>query len=666
MNIALYGTGAKAAATFKCLDSRMLWASVRSFPFDRKLVAQSTELCGYEESPDYKRTDALSAVYDPAFVLPTVYQALLSSDDVDIRKLIESHVVGYCVSSLSSRDVHVRIAGSAVLRHLFDNHFKHSSFREQSQVQYLLSVFRDGIESNDQRVPTIMTVFVSEALLVLIAPDHAMYATVNKFILQRPYLPLDDVPLFYNMLLSGDDTSIAQQNWMLRWVTFGLVDESDWALYKRRHVGELLLSMSESRLSDKTTRQLVSEFFLAAVHIPGVANELFRSAGLVTWLFTRASLSAFDLAPIHRPGVPFDMPTYCRSEAGDEFEDTLQMAVLLWQRIDARSRQWPLVRETYQALLERAFRWINVNSQAMGEGECVNRCTILLVALAHLTDNEDIQPHTHTHTKTSTLSDTHTSTQKTHTHNTVHTRTKDPGGTPARPSALDATTPSPISIKPSVMESFVRTCILFGVVQPHTQSGGERVDYTHAPNMHRLVRVVCVAALDNCPLLSGGGGSSGIRNAEIESVIWLIQFCVSALSVGEDISLNSGRSALTLATNERARSINRMSGSIDFLVESVLGLVARRGAMGRAIRLSLTDIETGPSKMLCRARTNANQWYSFCYDSGLYTELKSELSRLQSGSGASPEAGVVALATAVQLQNLWQKSLGSDDVLCTA
>jgi hypothetical protein len=66
-------------------------------------------------------------------------------------------------------------------------------------------------------------VFLSEALQVLMDPQHILYEKVNVFFLQRPALDLDDIPMAYALSNTGEYFE-KEVDWLLNIMTAGLDD----------------------------------------------------------------------------------------------------------------------------------------------------------------------------------------------------------------------------------------------------------------------------------------------------------------------------------------------------------------------------------------------------------------------------------------------------------
>jgi hypothetical protein len=79
--------------------------------------------------------------------------------------------------------------------------------------------------SNDiGRLPKLIALFLAECLPILNEPKHVLYAKVNSFLLQRPSLDVNDIPLFYSLANTGDHFE-AEVDWLLKMLASGLDDD---------------------------------------------------------------------------------------------------------------------------------------------------------------------------------------------------------------------------------------------------------------------------------------------------------------------------------------------------------------------------------------------------------------------------------------------------------
>ena len=148
---------------------------------------------------------------------------------------------------------------------------------------------------------------------------------MNRFLLQRPFLDLTDVPLLYSLLNSGDGSRYKQErSWMLRLLCFGLRAKPDHMVFRRRHVYELLMSFYDASYADTFTRKVILQLFVHALSIRACLVELTRDKGLLAWLqrnatranaplvLSEACASLMTVAisnfPLH--SYPFLLPTF--------------------------------------------------------------------------------------------------------------------------------------------------------------------------------------------------------------------------------------------------------------------------------------------------------------------------------------------------------------------
>lgn len=73
-----------------------------------------------------------------------------------------------------------------------------------------------------QRIPTIITIFIAHSLYIFMNPGHFMYPLINRFLLQRPFLDLKDIPMFYSLFQSSTNNYQKEKVWILRLLSAGL------------------------------------------------------------------------------------------------------------------------------------------------------------------------------------------------------------------------------------------------------------------------------------------------------------------------------------------------------------------------------------------------------------------------------------------------------------
>ena len=81
----------------------------------------------------------------------------------------------------------------------------------------------NALNTTVTRIPKLITVFLSQALQVLMDPGHMLYEKVCVFFLQRPSLDLEDIPMFYSLSNSGDYFE-QEVSWLLDVISAGVDD----------------------------------------------------------------------------------------------------------------------------------------------------------------------------------------------------------------------------------------------------------------------------------------------------------------------------------------------------------------------------------------------------------------------------------------------------------
>lgn len=94
------------------------------------------------------------------------------------------------------------------------------------------------------RISPLLCAFIAKAVRLSLHPDDApMYTLVNKFILSRAAIDLDDVPLFYVLFNSSSPTYRLERFWILRLLCWGCQSPSDYRILRRRRVLDLVMHM---------------------------------------------------------------------------------------------------------------------------------------------------------------------------------------------------------------------------------------------------------------------------------------------------------------------------------------------------------------------------------------------------------------------------------------
>ena len=76
-------------------------------------------------------------------------------------------------------------------------------------------------QKNNKKITTI-TIYIAHSLSIFTNLGHFMYPLINKFLLQRPFLDLEDIPMFYSLFHSSTENYQKEKVWILRLLSAGL------------------------------------------------------------------------------------------------------------------------------------------------------------------------------------------------------------------------------------------------------------------------------------------------------------------------------------------------------------------------------------------------------------------------------------------------------------
>ncbi|CAE6426905.1 unnamed protein product [Rhizoctonia solani] len=155
--------------------------------------------------------DARNDVYDPNFVLPLLVTVVASDETVTSMQWVDlccTNILSLAVSALSSKRRAMRQLGYAALVTAYTR-LSDVDFQERNQLIYTLDLLRNLIPQPDTtpfqsiRLPTYTTLLLSHALRNIFSQATTLYPLISRFLLQRPELDPNDVPLLYSLLYSS-------------------------------------------------------------------------------------------------------------------------------------------------------------------------------------------------------------------------------------------------------------------------------------------------------------------------------------------------------------------------------------------------------------------------------------------------------------------------------
>ena len=187
-----------------------------------------------EELVPSTRSAAAGGGCDTLGVLLTL-QCFLRVAVIDARQWAERGAVGVCVMALSSASEHARLVGYDCLGLFMAALENGRSFAEQRQVGRILLSLRDAITEPNMRLPCCTSQFVAHGIKVMLRPIHPQYRALNAYIVGRPYLNLDEMPMFFDSFHGGGARSREERIWLLQLTARSLHFDTELAIISKRH-----------------------------------------------------------------------------------------------------------------------------------------------------------------------------------------------------------------------------------------------------------------------------------------------------------------------------------------------------------------------------------------------------------------------------------------------
>ena len=221
--------------------------------------------------------------YDTRFILPFLAQAV-ELFDLDCRRLIESGIISFAFVSISSKYPKIREYGYIILQRFYTK-LKDTRFPEKLQVQVLINLVRNSITKPNQCLSAVIGVFFCKSLIILLHPDHYLYKDLNKYLLRRPVISLDDIPMLYELLYSpSPDNQYQLRNWELDTLSSALHRYRDYKLYKRRNVPGILMGLYDGVSVDSNTRTNILSILKKGCELQRIAIDIVEMDSFIIWL----------------------------------------------------------------------------------------------------------------------------------------------------------------------------------------------------------------------------------------------------------------------------------------------------------------------------------------------------------------------------------------------
>jgi nucleolar pre-ribosomal-associated protein 1 len=134
---------------------------------------------------------------------------------------------------------------------------------EKAHVRYILSLLKNLLPPPSDEAPIRLPSYISlislHALRGIFYPSNFIYPLTARFLLQRPELDTNDVPMLYSMLYSSSENWKKERGWIIRFLSDDMMSTDDWRILKRRHTWDILSSLFQSSEKDRGLRRDILE-----------------------------------------------------------------------------------------------------------------------------------------------------------------------------------------------------------------------------------------------------------------------------------------------------------------------------------------------------------------------------------------------------------------------
>ncbi|XP_014675409.1 PREDICTED: uncharacterized protein LOC106815463, partial [Priapulus caudatus] len=152
---------AKMDAVLELLSEERMMNLATNFPLSRRLSEDVCHATLHGQSED---------AYDPCFLLPLFSHLLSPGKLVNCTKFVEVNALGVTLAALGSKDAAMRGAAYHVLVSFYQQLEGSTRASETAQLTHLLECVRDGIRVANQKLPSVVAVFLARAVRLLLTP----------------------------------------------------------------------------------------------------------------------------------------------------------------------------------------------------------------------------------------------------------------------------------------------------------------------------------------------------------------------------------------------------------------------------------------------------------------------------------------------------------------
>ncbi|KAK9864747.1 hypothetical protein WJX84_011210 [Apatococcus fuscideae] len=233
------------------------------------------------------------AGYDPVFMVPFMLQGLRTGL-LSLESAAACGLLALCLRTTAAADADLRsaaaICAKLYLHRLGQLHPSDpDSFPAAASLLSLLNLVCPALEAaTDGQLPATLAVFAAEAATLLQHPKHPISKTLQKLLVRKRDLSLEEVPFMDMFLEAGGQQHARQQLWILRLLSVSLRNPGDASIFRKRFVIERLTALHGSPLIPASSCALIRATVAGCIHVPPYATDLVCRAGLIPWLTAQA------------------------------------------------------------------------------------------------------------------------------------------------------------------------------------------------------------------------------------------------------------------------------------------------------------------------------------------------------------------------------------------
>jgi hypothetical protein len=257
------------------LDEHKISSTIQNYPINRKLADVSQEQIEFDGDG--------AKIYDPIYLLPNIFNLLNFANIVDVVKFVQARCFSFLLASLTIECDKLRSLAYSSL-YLFASHLENSHAYFKSIVLHMINLLRNSLEKENQRLPSIISVFLAETVMVIIEPGTTLYKPLVQFLLLKPTLDLTNVPEFYKLFNSSSPQYKTERKWILNILSYSCRTSLDYRIFEKRFIYRQLLAIYSSKLGEYDIKLSILNLIFKTCKCKFALIDLVRKHYLLIWL----------------------------------------------------------------------------------------------------------------------------------------------------------------------------------------------------------------------------------------------------------------------------------------------------------------------------------------------------------------------------------------------